>query len=293
MHRVLRPSRRRGTRSGFPAPPIRAVTRTPAWTPAEPFEVADARPSDDPVTGRTADDGGARAQRVGLAAAERRHADQSPAARRHAPVRRQRRGRPGRGGLRGRRLDPAAAAGPAGLAGGRPGRGAVLGSRRRLGQRRGRVAPPVLDRAAGDRRHRPGAAGLEQLRPRRGRVDGALRRLHAPVPPQRLRHLDQRRRRRRLADQLRGPAALLRATSRRNCRSRASTGRGATRTATRTGRIRSAATARSSCAARTRPASRPRSARSPSPTAGSATARTASTAGSACRAARSTPRHPR
>ena len=113
-------------------------------------------------------------------------------------------------GLRGRRLDPAAAAGPARLAGGRPGRRAVLGSRRRLGQRRGRVPPPVLDRAAGDQRLRPGADGLQQLRPRRRRLDGPLRRLHAPVPPQRLRHLDQRRRRGRLADQLRRPAALLR-----------------------------------------------------------------------------------
>ena len=196
-------------------------------------------------------------------------------------------------GLRGRRLDAAAAAGPAGLAGRRPGRRAVLGSRRRLGQRRGRVAPPVLDRAAGDQRLRPGAAGLEQLRPRRRRFDGPLRRLHAPVPPERLRHLDQRRRRGRLADELRRPAALLRGRSRRNCRSPARTGPGATRTPTRSARTRSAATARSSCAARARPGSPPRSGRSPSPTAGSATARTASTAGSACRAARSTPRRPR
>jgi len=82
-------------------------------------------------------------------------------------------------------------------------------------------------------------------------------------------------------------------TSRGNCPSRARTGPGATRTATRSGRTRSAATARSSCAALTRPASRPRSDRSRSPTAGSATGRTASTAGSACRGARSTPRHRR
>ena len=89
------------------------------------------------------------------------------------------------------------------------------------------------------------------------------------------------------------PAAVLRGHRGRNCRSRARTGPGATRTPTRSARTRSAATARSSCAARTRPASRPRWDRSPSPTAGSATGRTASTADSACRAARSTPRHPR
>ena len=145
-----------------------------------------------------------------MAAAERRHPDQPPAARRHAPVRRQRHGRPRGGGLRGRRLGHAAAAGPAGLAGGRPGRGAVLGSRYGLGQRRGRVAPPVLDRAAGDQRHRPSATGLQQLRPRGRRIDGPLRGLHPPVPPQRLRDVDERRRRGRLAASLRRPAPLLR-----------------------------------------------------------------------------------
>src|ERR1700729_4173498 len=106
--------------------------------------------------------------------------------------RRQRHSRPGGGGLRGRGIDPAAAAGPAGLAGGRPGRGALLGPRRRLGQRRGRIAPPVLDRAAGDQRDRPGADGLEQLRPRGRRLDGALRGVYAPIPPERLRYLDKR-----------------------------------------------------------------------------------------------------
>ena len=48
------------------------------------------------------------------------------------------------------------------------------------------VAPPVLDRAAGDHRGRPGAARLEQLGPRRRRLHGALRRLHAALPSQRL-----------------------------------------------------------------------------------------------------------
>ena len=76
------------------------------------------------------------------------------------------------------------------------------------------------------------------------------------------------------------PAALLRATSRRSCRSPASTGRGATRTATRTaphpvggnGEIFLRGAAR--CGHR-----RPGSVRSRSPTAASATGRTASTAG--------------
>ena len=49
--------------------------------------------------------------------------------------------------------------------------------------------------------------------------------------------------------------AVLRADSKPNCRSPGRTGRGATRTATRTARTRSAATARCSCAARTPPAS--------------------------------------
>ena len=131
--------------------------------------------------------------------------------------------------------------------------GPVLGPGRRLGQRRGRLAPPVLDRAPGHLRARSGAAGLEQLRPRRRRVDGALRRLHArgstpatSTPTRRdgvgadwpIDYADLQ--------------ALLRGRSRRSCPSPARTGRGATRTATRTGRTRSAATARSSCAAPTR-----------------------------------------
>ena len=58
---------------------------------------------------------------------------------------------------------------------------------------------------------RPGRAGQEQLRPRRRRLDGALRRLHAALPPLRLRVAHARRRRRRLADLLLGPEAALRA----------------------------------------------------------------------------------
>ena len=81
----------------------------------------------------------------------------------------------------------------------------------RLGLRRGRQPPAVLDPGADDRRRRPDRAGQEQLRPRRRRLDGPLRRLHAAVPPLRLPHPHRRRRRRRLADRLRRPAAALRA----------------------------------------------------------------------------------
>ena len=112
-------------------------------------------------------------------------------------------------GLRCRRVDAAAAAGPRGLEGRRAGRRAVLGSGHRLGQRRGRLAPPVLDRAARHLRRRSGPARLEQFRPRRGRVDGALRRLHPALPPQRLRDLQPGRSRRGLAHRLRRPAAVL------------------------------------------------------------------------------------
>ena len=296
VHRVLRPPVRRGTRSASPAPPTRAATRTPASTRGA------VRGRRRPPVGATRSGkrplmtGGARAQRVGLAAAQRRHPDQPPAARRTCagsptPTRSTWSSWAAARAAR-RSLQRLARRG---LAGRRPGRRAVLGPGRRLGQRRGRLAPPVLDRAAGHQRRRPGAARLEQLRPRRRRLDGALRRLH--------------------------PAASTPATSRRctrdgvgadwpisyddlrpyyerhrgaSCRSPARTGRGATRTPTRTAPhpvggngeifLRGAPRAR---------ASRPRSARSPSPTAGSATGRTASTAASACRAARSTPRPPR
>jgi hypothetical protein len=86
-----------------------------------------------------------------------------------------------RGRLRCWRRRAIPASGPGRLVGRGPGRRPVLGPGRRPGQRRGGLAPPVLDRAAGHRRHRPGAARLEQLRPRRGRVDGPLRRLHPAV----------------------------------------------------------------------------------------------------------------
>ena len=211
----------------------------------------------------------------------------------HAAVRRHRRDRPGHRGLRRGRLGAAAAAGPGRLAGGGPGRGPVLGPGHGLGQRRGGLAPAVLDRAAGDQRDRSGADGLEQLRPRGRRLDGALRGVHAAVPPERLRDPAPAT---AWVPTGRWPTrTCARTTSRssRNSRSPGSTGRGATRTATRTGRIRWAATARSSCAGPASWASRPGSGRWPSPTAGSATGRTASTAASACRAARSTPRRRR
>ena len=167
------------------------------------------------------------------------------AAPRHAPVRRHRRDRPGHRGVRGGRFRPAAAAGPGRLAGGRPGRRAVLGPGHRLGQRRGRVPPPVLDRAPGDHRGRPGAARVEQLRPRRGRVHGPLRRLHAALPSQSTSAPSPRTGSAPTGRSATATCCRTTRRSRRNCRSRGSTGPGATRTATRTARTRSAATARS------------------------------------------------
>ena len=178
--------------------------------------------------------------------------DQPPAAPGHAPLRRHRRGRPRRRRLRRRRVHHAPAAGPSRLEGRRPRRRPVLGPRRRLGQRRGRLAPPVLDRAAGHLRRTtrcrwarttPAAASAA-----RWCTTPATRpRFH----PSDFRHLHPRRRRRRLADRLRGPASPTTRRSRRSCRSPARSGPGATRTPTRTARTRSAATARSSCAAPT------------------------------------------
>ena len=160
----------------------------------------------------------------------------------------------------------------------------------RLGQRRGRLAPAVLDRAAGDQRDRPGADGLEQLRPRSRRLDGALRRVHAAVPPERLRHPHAGRRGRRLAAVLPGPAPVLRAA-----RAGAPGRRGALAVGRPARLPVPAAPGRRQ--RRDLPARRPEAAASrpgwgrwPSPTAGSATGRTASTGASACRAARSTPR---
>ena len=305
------PTRGRGTRSASPGRPIRAATRTSASTPARRSRCADSADAD-PVPFADRIERARRGARRGAArATPMRGADDAirarnesawllpndgtrtepPAARRHAPLRRRRRGRPRgrRRRRRRRRADPAA--GPRRLAGRLPGRRPVLGPRPRLGQRRARLAQPLLDRAPPDRRRRPGAAGQQQLRPRRRRLDGPLRRLHAPVPPVGL------------------PAPAARTAS-------APTGRSPTPTCGRTTRR-----SRPSCPvagqdwpwgdphsyphsphpvggngrrlparARARPASRPGSGRSRSPTAASATGRTASTAASACRAARSTPR---
>ena len=117
--------------------------------------------------------------------------------------------------------------------------GPVLGSRPRLGLRRGRLPQALLDRPSRDRRRGPGGAGQEQLRPRGRRLDGPLRRLHAALPSLRLRGPDARRRRRRLADLLPGAEAALRAGRARSCRSPGRTGPGATRTAIPTAPIRS------------------------------------------------------
>ena len=59
----------------------------------------------------------------------------------------------------------------------------LLGPRHRLGQRRARVAPPVLDRATGDQRNRSRTARLQQLGAWRRRLDGPLRRLHPRFHP--------------------------------------------------------------------------------------------------------------
>ena len=156
----------------------------------------------------------------------------------------------------------------------------------RLGLRRGGLGTPLLDRRADHRRRRPGRDGQEQLRPRRRRLDGPLRRLHAALPPLRLRDADPRRRRRRLADLLRGPEAALRAG-----RARAA-GRRAGLAVGRPARLPARAAPdrrrrRAGLGGRARSTgSRCASGRSRSPTASSATGRTASTAASACRAAR-------
>ena len=288
------PIRTPGPRWASPARPTRAATRTPGVGKREPFEVADTRPAEDPVGGRRLmrlrvrdrnesawllpNDGTRTNHR--LRRDMRRFADSDE-------------------------IDMVIVGCGAG--------GSVLAQR--LARAGWRVAaldagpfwdpdadwvsdeagshhlywtePRVIDGSD------PVPMGSNNSGPRRRRLDGPLRGLHAPVPPERLRHLHRRRGGRRLAARLRRPAALLRRHRAGTAGGRASTGRGATRTATRTGRIRSAGTARSSCAARASSGSPPRSARSPSPTAGSATGRTASTAGSACRAARSTPRRRR
>ena len=222
------------------------------------------------------------------------HPDQPPVAPRHAPLRRDRRGRPRRRRLRRRRRRARPAAGSPGMDGGRLRRRPVVGPRPRLGERRGRLAPPLLERAPRHRRRRPRPHGLQQLRARRRRLDGALRRLRPPLPSVGLSHLHRRRGRRRLADRLRGPASRTTPTSRRSCpvagedwpwgdphrypQSPHPIGGNGLAVPTRLPRRRDR---------------RSRSGRSPSPTAASATGPTASTGASASRAARSTPRRRR
>ena len=177
--------------------------------------------------------------------------------------------------------------------GGRAGRRALLGSRRRLGQRRGRLPPAVLDRAPRHLRRRSGPLRIQQLRAGSGRVHDPLRRLHPPLPPLGLPYRQRRWGGGRLADQLRGPQALLRSPRAGAPGIGPVTGRGATLTATPTRLNRWAATGRSSSEAPAPSASRPEWGRWPSPTVGSGIGRTASTGGSAFRAARSTPRRHR
>ena len=86
-----------GTRSASPARPTRAATRTSASTRASRARSATRRPVPRPGPAERPDGRTSAvrdAQRVGLAAAQRRHPHQPPAAPGHAPVRRRRRGRP-------------------------------------------------------------------------------------------------------------------------------------------------------------------------------------------------------
>ena len=157
------------------------------------------------------------------------------------------------------------------------------------------LAPPVLDRAPRHRRRRPGAARRRTTPAAASAASTVHFAGYTPaLPPLRLPHRRRRRRRRRLADQLPRPASpTTRDIEAGAARSPGSTGRGATRTATRMSPH--PVGGRRICRSNGLPArsgSTSGSARSRSPTAGSATGRTASTAGSACRAARSTPRPP-
>ena len=152
-----------------------------------------------------------RAGRQRLPLPARSPSPRDPGPRRDGLLPRRRRGRPRDRRRRSRRLDPGAAARPARLADRDRRVGPVLGSRPRLGLRRGRLPQALLDRPSRDRRRGPGRAGQEQLRPRGRRLDGPLRRLHAALPSLRLRGPDAGRRRRRLADLLPGAEAALRA----------------------------------------------------------------------------------
>ena len=112
----------------------------------------------------------------------------------------------------------------------------------RLGQRRTRVPRAVLDRTPPDRRGRPGSAGLQQLRSRRRRVDGALRRLHPAVPSRPTSTPTAATGWAPTGPSSTPTCAPTTSRSRPNFPWPVRTGRGATRTAIRTARIRSAAT---------------------------------------------------
>ena len=289
MHRVLLPPARPGTRSASPAPPTRAGTRTPAWTRGSRSRSPTPARVDDPVQGHLMT-AVRDAQRVGLAAAQRRHPHQPPAARdmrRFADA---------------DEVDLVIVGCGAG--------GATL--LQRLARRGWRVvaldAGPFWDPDADWVSDEAGSHHLYWTEPRviagadpvplgsnnsgRG-VGGSMVHYAGYTPrfhPSDFDTCHPRRRRRRLADQLRRPAALLprhrgRAAGRRRA---LAVGRPALLPAPAAPGRRQR---RDLPARRPRArASPPRSVRSPSPTAGSATGRTASTAASACRAARSTPR---
>ena len=302
------PTRGRGTRSASAARPIRAATcawaarrRASRTRRPEAFEldpVARRRRAEPRMTAAPA----ARARAVPADNDSRlpaRRPPPRPARPRRACARyaRRRRGRPGDRRRRRGRLGARAAAGPARAGGSSSSSpGPFWDPDERLGLRRGRPAPALLDRRraiiGGER---PGRAGQEQLRPRRRRLDGPLRRLHAALPPLGLRDAHARRRRRGLADLLRGPQAPLRARRARAAGRRPGLAVGRPARATRTRRTRSRRRRRAGAArARSRAGIEMRVGPVGDPQRhASATARTASTAASACRAARSTPRRAR
>ena len=191
-----------------------------------------------------------RPQRVGLAAAQRRHPHQPPAARRHAPLRRQRRGRHRRSSAAApaaaccRSGWPAPAGGSSRSTPARSGIPTATGSATSAarttctGPSRASSAATTRCRSA---RTTPAAASAARWctspATRRGSIPSDFRTAHASTAS---------------APTGRSPTTTCAATTSRSSRAagrRARTGRGATRTATRTRRTRSAATARSSCAA--------------------------------------------
>ena len=168
---------------------------------------------------------------------------------RHAPLRRRRRGRHRHRRLRRGRQRPRAATRAARLDGRGVRRRTVLGPGPRLGERRARLAPSLLDRTARHRRRRSGRARCEQL----GSRASAGRWCTSPATRRAfIRRTSAPRRSTASATTGRSTTRTCgRTTSRSSTsfRSRARRGRGAIRTATRTHRIPSAATVSCSNAA--------------------------------------------